>query len=176
MADTLAWHRTDWVEVNSQDGLHRSRTQLLVGIHRADWGRVSITVKLYRRTYTRADGVWREKTPGISHGHAGGRTEDVEIVRDTGELYQRPGFQSPVRVARSEGIAFIRALEIDDGQYVVRIPEGTETSWVVQGEQDVRVTVPLPPHRIAITIEDSAPASAAPPLPEWPDDPYPSLW
>jgi hypothetical protein len=72
--------------------------------------------------------------------------------------------------------------ELDDGEYTVRIAEGARTSWTAPGDGRVHVTVPLPPHEVAITIEGSAPSTARP-APEPPpyydpdDDPYrPSLW
>lgn len=176
---TAAW--TDWAEQTSEDGAYLARTQLGIRISTSVWGRKTASVCLNRLTYNRTGGVPRLESPRFFQGQAGGWHEKAEVVRASGEVVGRVHFHSPGQ-AHKDIIRFSGAMELDDGDYIVRVPEGARTTWTIEGKPTVYVTVPLPQHEIAFTIEGSASASARP-APKPPvyvdpdDDPYqPSPW
>ncbi|MBD9703479.1 hypothetical protein IHE56_15585 [Streptomyces sp. ID01-12c] len=169
-----------WAERTSADGAYVARTQLGVLVTTSDWGRKSAHIHLNRLTYHQSDGVRRLESPRVFQHDAGGWSEVFEVVRASGEVLTRRGFSPPER-AHKDIMRFFMSLELDDGEYIVRISDDAKTSWVTPGDPRVHVGVPLPPHEVAFTIEGSAPATARPapqPEPYDPDDdPYrPSLW
>lgn len=155
---------TGWAEAVSEDGRIVVRARLGIRVTTTDWGRKGLSIWMNRIAYCRQDGVRRPIEPLIRNGCGGGGREKMEVVRTTGDAYEKFVFQSP-GAGFYDSVRFGKHVELDDGQYIVRTAPGALTSW--WDVKDSRTIVaPLPYlESVAFLIEGSAPANARPPIP-----------